>query len=975
MKRFLEAVERTVKEHPERLAAALNQKEATMTYAQLWEASGKIYRFLSEQGIGKEAFVQIMMPRGPEPVAAMLGVMRAGAAFTIVEDIYPIQRIDYIYQDCGCRLRIDKDTYKDIMDTVSAKDGYVVADPHDACYAIYTSGSTGSPKGVLHEYGKIRQCLDGIPVMGILAQAGVSPEEFAATLIVPLSFVVTVMESVLVLEAGGTLFIVSLQVVRNLVLYSELLKNENITVAYMSPSMLRVYRNDSDRLKLIMIGSEPANNLFINGPRIINTYAMSETGFAIASFFLDRAYEKAPVGKNLLGLPIHLLDEDGNPVPDGEVGEICIQNEYFREYIHLPELTKRALRGGIFHTNDLGFKDENGNLILSGRIDDMIKINGNRIEPGEIEAAAQQQFGIRHAIAKGFEENGRAFVVLYYLNAESGSFFASKTPDELSKELARRLPQYMLPTYYVGLDEGPMLPNGKISKKDLKSPAANMQKADYVPPATDLQKRICEEMEKVLKIDRIGMKDDFFLCGGDSLAAIALVTACSDLGITSDDIYQSRTPEKLCLSIETRDSYDMDAANDEVLGKPCPLMPGQKYQLTCLLRMPDSDMMNMPILLKLNPGVDLDRLKIALEKGIKAHPALLSRLIKKDGEYDQCYDASLFSSVQIIDVSEEEFEALRADGLVKPFTLSGGAMYRCELYRTEKSAYLFLDTQHIFFDGNSYSILMKDFISFYLNENYVPRKDYYYGIIKRWIDTRESGKEKEAQAAYYQRIYTDAQSLSETLKLDNPTDLKEGAVEVIPYEIEKSSSHNNTFFIVSLAMAVARFNHAQRSMIYWLYNTRNDSYSMAAVGAFAAPMPVYLTFLPDDDAKALLDRAQEQINMAMAHSNDSWLLDHSGMDIVNMARLNFRNNMDISAHFEGFIDANLPLPSVSTSAGVFSISVRDDADQEKLRFGRRYSRSNLTDRSIQLLSQYFIEAAHLLDRNDKNAIWSWLNHE
>ena len=150
---------------------------------------------------------------------------------------------------------------------------------------------------------------------------------------------------------------------------------------------------------------------------------------------------------------------------------------------------------------------------------------------------------------------------------------------------------------------------------------------------------------------------------------------------------------------------------------------------------------------------------------------------------------------------------------------------------------------------------------------------------------------------------------------------------------------------------------------------------MAAVGAFAAPMPVYLTFLPDDDAKALLDRAQEQINMAMAHSNDSWLLDHSGMDIVNMARLNFRNNMDISAHFEGFIDANLPLPSVSTSAGVFSISVRDDADQEKLRFGRRYSRSNLTDRSIQLLSQYFIEAAHLLDRNDKNAIWSWLNHE
>jgi acyl-coenzyme A synthetase/AMP-(fatty) acid ligase len=136
MKRFLESVEKTAREYPERLAAVLNQKEETMTYSQLWEASGKVYAFLSEQGIGKEDFVQIMLPRGPKPIAAMLGVMRAGAAFTIVEDIYPIQRIDYIYQDCGCKLRIDNEKYQGIMDTVSAKEGFLVADEHDACYAI-----------------------------------------------------------------------------------------------------------------------------------------------------------------------------------------------------------------------------------------------------------------------------------------------------------------------------------------------------------------------------------------------------------------------------------------------------------------------------------------------------------------------------------------------------------------------------------------------------------------------------------------------------------------------------------------------------------------------------------------------------------------------------------------------------------------------------------------------------------------------
>ncbi|MDO4803811.1 MAG: non-ribosomal peptide synthetase [Lachnospiraceae bacterium] len=974
MKRFLESVERTAREYPERLAVALNQKEKTMTYAQLWEDSGKIFNYLSDHGIGKEDFVQIILPRGPMPIAAMMGVMRAGAAFTIVEDIYPAQRVEYIYKDCGCKLRIDYNKYQEIMDTVPAKEGYIVADLHDACYAIYTSGSTGNPKGVLHEYGKIRQCLDGTQVLSILAQSGVGLEEFSATLIVPLSFVVMIMETVLVLDVGGSLYIVSLQVVRNLVKYNELLINEKITVAYMSPSMLRVYNNDSDALKLIMIGSEPANNLFISGPRIVNSYAMSETGFIIACFVLDKAYDKAPVGKNLLGLPIQILDDDGHPVPDGEVGEICIQNEYFREYIHLPELTKKVLRGGIFHTNDLGFKDESGNLILSGRIDDMIKINGNRIEPGEIEVAAQEQFGIKHAIAKGFDENGRAFVVLYYLNSESGSFFASKSAEELSAELAKRLPQYMLPTYYVGLDELPLLPNGKISRKDLKSPVTDMQKTDYVPPTTDLQKRICDEMGRILKTDRIGIKDDFFLCGGDSMGTIALVTACSDLDISSDDIYKCRTPEKLCLYIEKHRTYDMDAANDAMLGQLCPLMPGQKYQLKCLLSMPDSDMMNMPILLKLNPRVNLNRLRKALENGFKAHPVFLTKLVKKDDEYYQCYDENLFSEVPVIDIPEAEFEELRVNGLVKPFVLLDSVLYRCAIYRTEKSVYLFLDTQHIIFDGASYGLLMKDFISFYQNENYVPRKDYYYGIIKRYLDAKGSPEEKEIQE-YYKRVYSDSDTLLETLRLDNPTDEKEGAVELIPYEMEKSDKHNNTFFIVAMAMAVAKFNRAHRSMIYWLYNTRTDSYSMRTVGAFAAPMPVYLTFSPDDDTEALLGRTQEQIKVAMAHSNYSWLLDHSDKNIVNMARLNYRNNMDISMRFEGFIDANLPLPSVTSSAGVFSISIRDDAGNEKLKFGRRYSKSNLNRESIDTLSSYFKEAAEQLDQNDKKKMWSWLNNE
>ena len=127
--------------------------------------------------------------------------------------------------------------------------------------------------------------------------------------------------------------------------------------------------------------------------------------------------------------------------------------------------------------------------------------------------------------------------------------------------------------------------------------------------------------------------------------------------------------------------------------------------------------------------------------------------------------------------------------------------------------------------------------------------------------------------------------------------------------------------------------------------------------------------------ESLLAKVEEQIKVAMAHSNYSWLLEHSGKDIVNMARLNYRNDMDISSQFGGFIDANIPLPSVTSSAGVFSISVRGDADKEKLKFGRRYSKSNLNSKSISTLSLYFKEAAEQLDKNDKEKIWGWLNNE
>ncbi len=241
--------------------------------------SGRVYAYLKAKGIGKEDFVLIDLPRGVLPVIVMIGVWKAGAAWALVEDTYAPERIAFIRNDCGCKIEFSSANWDEIMQTQPLS-GFEEVDEHDAAYAIYTSGTTGNPKGVLHEYGNLNRAVDSIRVNGIIPFDG---RDRLATL-APMNFVATV----IVILAGlnvfrGKNYIVSYATIKNPTALAKFFLTKRITITFLTPSYVRMLGGKTGPfLRMLFVGSEPANNLYNKNLELINIYACSESGFPVS---------------------------------------------------------------------------------------------------------------------------------------------------------------------------------------------------------------------------------------------------------------------------------------------------------------------------------------------------------------------------------------------------------------------------------------------------------------------------------------------------------------------------------------------------------------------------------------------------------------------------------------------------------------------------------------------------------------------
>ncbi|HYR07982.1 MAG TPA: amino acid adenylation domain-containing protein, partial [Longimicrobium sp.] len=543
-------------------AAAVRFEEESLTYGELNERANRLAHHLAGLGVGPETRVAICLQRGPEMVVSVLAVLKSGGAYVPLDPAYPAERLAFMLADAAVPVLV---TQESLRAALPAGDGVTVvsvdgdgeriaahsaenpergARPGHLAYVIYTSGSTGTPKGVLVQHGSLANLL-----AATREAFGVGPDDVMPAL-ASYAFDIWLFEALLPLTSGAAVRLVA----RERVLDAPALVEEiaDATLVHAVPALMRqlvhVERETPrlTRLRRAFVGGDrvPADLLAemreaLSGAETHVLYGPTE-GTILASTHpvpADGIVAGHPIGRPLGNVRLYVCDALGSPQPAGVPGELLIGGAgVARGYLGRAGLTAErfvpdpfSVEGGarLYRTGDRARWRADGTLEYLGRTDFQVKIRGFRIEPGEIEAVLSAHAEVREARVIVWEgAPGETRLVAYVVGGVEA--------DELREHLRRRLPEYMVPGAFVVLEALPLTPNGKLDRKALPAPEYAAGADRYVAPRTPVEELLAGIWAEVLKVERVGVHDNFFALGGHSLLAVTLVERMRRRGVRAD---------------------------------------------------------------------------------------------------------------------------------------------------------------------------------------------------------------------------------------------------------------------------------------------------------------------------------------------------------------------------------------------------------------------------------------------------------
>ena len=949
---FIDIIQQNAIKYKDKPILADDTVPKGLTYGKVDEIAGRVYNYIHSKGVGKDDFVMICLPRGVKPIIAMIGVWKNGSAFVLVEDNYAPERIEYIKTNCKCKLIIDANCWEEIQ-TYDYKEGYEPRSDNDAAFAVYTSGTTGNPKGVLHEYGNIDRMSDSIK-MRTCDQLTVPDDKFA--LVAPLNFVASMLIIVYGLEHAIFNYVVSYKTIKNPLLLGMFIMMNGITGTFLTPSHIRKMGDKIEKLGLrfCIIGSEPANEVYLKNVVIHNFYLMSESGFAVTHYVIDKLYKQTPVGNSEFGHEILLLDEQGNPVADGEEGEVCFENKYVRGYINLPEETAKAFRDGLYHTGDLARKDENGNLIICGRLSDMVKINGNRVEPGEIEGVANKVLKIDWSAARIFDDGKRVFIALYYTaNIEIDE-------ERVRREMEMYLPYYMIPAFFIHIDQVPLRPNGKMDRKALPKPNFDDYKEDYVEPRDDIEKALCKAFEQALGVDRIGINDDFYQLGGDSMASMDVVEKSGLNGLSATHIFRGHTVEKIAelYKQEAMDEsgVDIQEYNSKCLKHAQPLSSGQLYMVDYQMYTPKSTMYNLYQMMKFDTNlIDMQKLADAIKASAFNHPAILTTFFfNEDGEMMQKYTPEIWQDIKVEKISEEELNSIK-DTLVEPFKIVNSPLFRGRIFETEEAGYLFMDVHHTIFDGTSSKVFFGDILKAYFGQELEP--DYYYVNLRKNTKQVDSDYYRESKE-YFENKYNGTKW---SIRPNTDHEVRENTIDefVFPLNLDDEKYQKllkvnnltpNAFYMTANILATALYNKANNIMYSWIYNGRGSASDMNIAGLLYKDLPVGVKLNKKLKVDNLYKEVVDQINGGIEHCCYPYVEQGKAAVIDDVACVLYQDDLRELNEMPGLLGEVEVRQNKAASQAVLDVEIRNTA--EGMMCVLEYASSRYEKASIEQYAKY-----------------------
>ena len=829
-----------------------------LTYGELNARSNQLAHYLRTLGAGPETLIPVCVERSAEMAVSILGILKAGAAYVPVDPDYPAERIAFMLADTAAPLIVTQahiarrlspcraqlvlmDADAPLMARQSDENPALNVGPENAAYVIYTSGSTGQPKGMLLTQSNLSHY-----VLALQDQVQLTRQDRYLHL-ASIAFSSSRRHLMLPLAHGATVVIATPDERLDALLLFRLMKRHGVTVFDAVPSFQRhctrtlldlpdAARREllDNQVRLMLSASEPLlsdvpqtwRRTFQHPAQHIHMLGQTETSGIITLHHLTEAdYDQiriVPAGRPLARTRIFLLDENQQPVPDGEPGEIYVSSAGVgRGYLNRPELTAQKfielqiadlrlqsaelqqsasvnLQSAICNpqsairlcrTGDFARRLPDGTLECLGRQDSQIKIRGHRVEPGEIEALLVSHPDVREcAVVPRLDERGQARLVAYVVTQQSPQTVIS----ELRGRLKEQLPDYLRPAAYVPLAALPLTPNGKIDRRALPEPdePADERSQPYVAPRTETERVTAEIWAEVLGVRQPGIHDHFLELGGHSLLAgqvINRLRAVFQTELPLRALFESPTIAGLAVRVE-------EALQSAAVTTMTPLVRGQErsaWPLSFAQRRlwfldqlePGTATYNLRRIVRIDGPLNVAALRRAWQTIIDRHDILRTIFTASDGQPSQIIQPALTIELPLTDLSstpqsEREAERLAMETAAQPFDLQRGPLLRGRLLRLgDETHYLAVVFHHIISDGWSLGIFFRELGALYqafATEQHaaLPPLEIQYADYALWQQQQLQGHRLAEHLAFWRQHLAGAPPL-----LELPTDFPRPAAQ------------------------------------------------------------------------------------------------------------------------------------------------------------------------------------------------------
>ena len=766
-----EMFEAQARRTPEAIAVVFEDQR--LTYAELNEKANQLAHHLRSLGAGAESRVGVMLERSPELVISLLAALKAGGAYVPLDPDYPQERLAFMLDDSQVQVLLTESRFRDSIANaqcaiVSLNTDYEeiasqskekpverIADDNLA-YVIYTSGSTGKPKGAMNTHAAIynrlcwmQEAYQLTPVDRVLQKT-------------PFSFDVSVWEFFWPLMTGASLVLARPGGHRDSAYLVELIKQQQITTLHFVPPMLQVFLAEEGvetcgSLRRVICSGEALprelqDRFFTKLRRVElhNLYGPTEAAVDVTWWACDptSTHASVPIGRPIANTQIYLLDKYLHPVPAGVPGELYIGGvQLARGYHRRADLTAErfvpdafsSLPGArLYRTGDLARFLSDGSIEYLGRLDNQVKIRGFRIELGEIEAALAAHPDIREAVVLAREDAQDEKRLVAYLLPEREIVPAAS---ELRETLKEQLPDYMIPAQFVVVEAWPLSPNGKVDRRALPAPDRQRAKSElaYVGPRTPAEEVLVSIWEQVLRLEQVGIHDNFFALGGDSIRSLQVLSLAKNRGLnlSLQQLFKHQTVAELAASQystangkERRHTQPFDLVQPE----DRPRLPGDledayplaKLQAGMLYHMaltPEEPLYHNVDSMLLRVRFDQDALDEAVAQAVARHPMLrTSFALNGYREALQLVhrEARLPITVEnLIGLSFVEQEQRIDDFILaekrRPFALDQPPLLRFHIQLRSEDTFQFTLTEcHAIQDGWSLHTMLAEIFSYYL---------------------------------------------------------------------------------------------------------------------------------------------------------------------------------------------------------------------------------------------------------------------